>query len=184
MAESRRKFDQDFKEGAVRLVRETGKPIAQVARDLGINEGTPGQLGIPIGGAARIQRAVPGELGQRPPILRSNPASRPRTYAIACRRGSTARTGAPPGHPAHPTQPPTHRHRRPPAKAAVPTTSNHKMTVAVLIFPPSALPDDTARQRESRSHLSRLHDAGPCNTGLHAAVSILQISVTEPRSMR
>jgi transposase len=42
MAESRRKFDQDFKEGAVRIVRETGKPVAQVARDLGVNEGTLG----------------------------------------------------------------------------------------------------------------------------------------------
>src|SRR5215471_10768889 len=42
MAETRRKFDQDFKEGAVRLVRETGRPIAQVAKDLGINEGTLG----------------------------------------------------------------------------------------------------------------------------------------------
>jgi transposase len=42
MAEVRRKFDQDFKEGAVRLVRETGRPVAQVARDLGINEGTLG----------------------------------------------------------------------------------------------------------------------------------------------
>ena len=42
MAESRRKFDQDFKEGAVRIVRETGKPVAQVARDLGVNKGTLG----------------------------------------------------------------------------------------------------------------------------------------------
>ncbi len=42
MAETRRKFDADFKEDAVRLVRETGKPIAQVARDLGIIEGTLG----------------------------------------------------------------------------------------------------------------------------------------------
>jgi transposase len=40
MAETRRKFDRDFREGAVRLVRETGKPIAQVARDLGICSGT------------------------------------------------------------------------------------------------------------------------------------------------
>jgi len=42
MAETRRKFDRDFREGAVRLVRETGKPIAQVARDLGIHDGTLG----------------------------------------------------------------------------------------------------------------------------------------------
>jgi transposase len=42
MAETRRKFEQDFKEGAVRLVWETGKPVAQVARDLGIHDGTLG----------------------------------------------------------------------------------------------------------------------------------------------
>ena len=42
MAETRRKFDEDFRRGAVQLVFETGKPIAQVARELGINEGTLG----------------------------------------------------------------------------------------------------------------------------------------------
>ena len=42
MVERRRKFDRDFREGAVRIVRETGKPIAVVARELGINDGTLG----------------------------------------------------------------------------------------------------------------------------------------------
>ncbi len=42
MPEKRKKFDQEFRAGAVRIVAETRKPIAQIARDLGVNEGTLG----------------------------------------------------------------------------------------------------------------------------------------------
>lgn len=42
MPEKRNKYDEEFRQGAVRIVAETGKPIAQVARDLGLNEGTLG----------------------------------------------------------------------------------------------------------------------------------------------
>jgi transposase-like protein len=58
MAETRRKLDQDLKEDAVRLVRETGKPIVQVAGTLGVTRarwrtGWPG-----IVGSARAAMAV------------------------------------------------------------------------------------------------------------------------------
>lgn len=50
MPEKRKKYDREFREGAVRIVEETGKPIAQIARDLGVNEAVHG---------ARQRRATP-----------------------------------------------------------------------------------------------------------------------------
>ena len=42
MPEQRRRFSPQFKAEAVQMVIETGKPIAEVARDLGIRDGTLG----------------------------------------------------------------------------------------------------------------------------------------------
>ena len=42
MSPKRRKYSPEFREEAVKMVIETSRPIAQVARDLGINEGTLG----------------------------------------------------------------------------------------------------------------------------------------------
>ena len=52
MSETRRKFDAEFREGAVRLVSDTGKPIAVIARDLGVNPGTLGNW-VAVDRAAR-----------------------------------------------------------------------------------------------------------------------------------
>jgi transposase-like protein len=42
MPEQRRRFSPQSRAEAVQMVLETGKSIAEVARDLGINEGTLG----------------------------------------------------------------------------------------------------------------------------------------------
>ena len=42
MSEKRRKFSPQFKAEAVQMVVETGKPVAEVARDLGVHDGTLG----------------------------------------------------------------------------------------------------------------------------------------------
>ena len=42
MSEMRSKYDREFREGAVTIVRETARPIVEVARDLGIGAGTLG----------------------------------------------------------------------------------------------------------------------------------------------
>jgi transposase len=68
MPEKRRKFEPEFKEGAVRIVRETGKPIAQIARNLGVHPDTLGNWvavdraeregtdGLSTGDAAELKR--------------------------------------------------------------------------------------------------------------------------------
>ena len=64
MPEKRKKYDREFREGAVRIVEETGKPIAQVARDPGAVEGT---LGTEPGGRGPVdwvkQTRVPHTVG-------------------------------------------------------------------------------------------------------------------------
>jgi len=60
MPEKRMKYDAEFREGAVRIVEETKKPIAQVARDLGVNEGTLGNWV----NQARAAREGRGELAK------------------------------------------------------------------------------------------------------------------------
>ena len=61
-----RKFDHDFQQGAVRLVLETGKPIAQVARELGINAGTLGNWCAKARPRAGAKQRKAGEDGQAP----------------------------------------------------------------------------------------------------------------------
>ena len=68
MPEMRRKNDPESKEAAVRIVRETGKPIAEIARDLGVQVGTLGNRlakdraeregieGLPMADAAESKR--------------------------------------------------------------------------------------------------------------------------------
>lgn len=42
MVEKRRKFSPQFRAEAVQMVIESGRPIAEVARDLGVHDGTLG----------------------------------------------------------------------------------------------------------------------------------------------
>jgi transposase len=42
MGQARKKYTQEYKDEAVELVVSSGRPIAEVARNLGINEGTLG----------------------------------------------------------------------------------------------------------------------------------------------
>ena len=61
MVRQYRKFDEHFKQGAVRLVFETGKPIAQVARELRVNDGT---LGNWVAAARRARDGGDGSVSE------------------------------------------------------------------------------------------------------------------------
>ena len=66
MPEIRRRYDPEFKSGAVRIVLETGKPIAQVARDLGIHAGT-------LGNWIKEERLGRADTGQLDKALHTGP---------------------------------------------------------------------------------------------------------------
>ena len=74
MSYTRRKYDPEFKAGAVRIVRETRRPVVEIARDLGIGAGT-------LGNWVRKDRIEQGEAEGVDPglwILESGPTRQQR----------------------------------------------------------------------------------------------------------
>jgi len=65
MPERRRKFSAEFRDEAVKMVIETSRPIAEVARELGVNEGT-------LGNWCKLYRE--SHAGEEPPLAISERA--------------------------------------------------------------------------------------------------------------
>lgn len=71
MQRKRRKFSREFKVEAVRLVEETGRPMSEIARELGIGADLLGdwrrQLADPVG-----RQALTGEPAKRSALEEEN----------------------------------------------------------------------------------------------------------------
>ena len=64
MGQARKKYTREYRDEAVDLVVKSGRPIAEIARDLGINEATLGNW------VHRAKQA--GELPVKPDLTRAN----------------------------------------------------------------------------------------------------------------
>jgi transposase len=91
--ETRRQFTAEFWKGAVRIARETGRPIAQIARALGINAGTRGNwvAGDHSGRGDLLQSAGSSSPDRRPPGLRPRRSCRQAWTALKVK--SVSRSG-------------------------------------------------------------------------------------------
>src|SRR5918993_321254 len=66
MRERRRKFTPEFKDEAVKMVIESSRPVAEVARGIQVNEGTLGKLGAQVPGRPRRRGTTAVDLGALP----------------------------------------------------------------------------------------------------------------------
>ena len=70
MRERRRKFSPEFKDEAVKMVIESSRAIAEVAREIQVNEGTLGnwvhkyRVERSYSGLSRLERIEPGRGGR------------------------------------------------------------------------------------------------------------------------
>jgi transposase-like protein len=64
MGHARKKYTQEYKDEAVELVVSSGRPVAEIARDLGINEGTLGNWVMTAKKSGKLQEK-PLEINER-----------------------------------------------------------------------------------------------------------------------
>jgi transposase-like protein len=76
MSRPRRKFEREFRDGAVRIVQETGRPVVRVARDFGTNEGTLGYW-VPHGRGERSGGLTTHDRAELARLCKENATLRP-----------------------------------------------------------------------------------------------------------